>query len=89
MTPIPGPTDVETDGDYVHVRYRDPEHFETLRTPAWAEEAAASVVDGGEVRLGKPPDGDGWVPVSVLVPAPVDADDARRLADEVLQRIEH
>lgn len=89
MPPFPEPSTVESDGDYVRVRYRDHEGFETVRTPEWAEKAADSVVEGGEVRVGRRADGDGWAPVAVLVPAPAAEEDARRQADEILQRIEH
>ena len=83
------PSTVESNGDYVCVRYRDPEEFESLWTPEWARKAAESVVDGSELRVGKRTDGENWIPQEVLIPQPVDATDARRQANEILQRIEY
>jgi hypothetical protein len=39
-----GETVEETD-DYVHVRFRDPDDFETIRTPDRAENAASDVAE--------------------------------------------
>jgi hypothetical protein len=36
---------VEETDDYVHVRFRDPDDFETIRTPDWAENAASDVAE--------------------------------------------
>lgn len=83
------PSTVETEGDYVYIRYRDPEEFETVKTPEWARKASESVVSGSELRVGKRPDTDHWIPVEVLIPEPVDPADARRQANEILQRIEY
>ena len=88
MSEIPEPTAVESEDEYVHVRYRDPDEFETIRTPDWADDASDSVVEGSEVRMGKRADSDEWAPQSVLVPKPVEEDDARQQADEVLRKIE-
>lgn len=87
MPEIPDPSTVESEGDYVHVRYRDPDQFETIRTPDWADNASDAVVDGSEVRMGERNDGDDWEPQSVLIPKPVDEDEARQLADEILRKI--
>lgn len=89
MPRIPGPSKVEQEGDYVCVRYRDPEEFETLQTTEWARKAPESVVDGCELRVGKRVDGENWIPQEILIPEPVDAIDARRKADEILQRIDY
>jgi hypothetical protein len=43
---------VEETDDYVHVRFRDPDDFETIRTPDRAENAASDVAEGAEVRTG-------------------------------------
>lgn len=88
MAQITKPTAIETDDDGVRVRYADPEEFETIRTPNWAETAANSVIEGSELRMGKRNGSDGWEPQSVLIPEPTDVDQARRQADEILQRIE-
>lgn len=83
------PSTVESNGDYVCVRYRDSEEFESLRTPEWTRKAAESVVDGSELRVGKRAGGENWMPQEVFIPEPVDATDARRQANEILQRIEY
>lgn len=80
---------VESVGDYLRVRYHDPEKLESLRTPEWARKAAESVVEGSKLRVGKRADSESWIPIEVLIPRPVDATDARRQADEVLQRIQY
>lgn len=79
---------VESEDEYVHVRYRDPDEFETIRAPDWADNASDSVVKGSEVRMGKRAGCDEWDPQSVLVPEPVEEDDARQQADGILQKIE-
>lgn len=89
MAPVPREPTVESDGTAVHVRYRDPAEFDTVCTPEWAEKAADSVVDGSELRVGKRADGDDWVPLSVCIPEPVDPEQAKLRADEILQRIAH
>lgn len=88
MSETPDPAAVESEDQYVHVRYRDPDEFETIRTPDWADNASDSVVEGSEVRMGKRTDSDEWEPQSVLIPKPADKDEARQQADEILQKIE-
>jgi hypothetical protein len=64
------PSITETTDEYYHVRFNDPEKFDTIRTPDWAENAASSVTEGAEVRTGHR-EGDGesdWEIRSVLVP---------------------
>lgn len=89
MPRIPQPSTVETNGDFLRVRYRDPEEFETLRTPEWARKTAESVVDGSELWRGKQAGGENWIRQEVLIPEPVDSTDAGRKANEILQRIEY
>lgn len=89
MSQIQQPSTVETEGDYVCVQYRDPKEFEALRITKWARKASESVVDGSEVRVGKRPDTEHWIPQEVLIPEPVDPADARRQANEILQRIDY
>lgn len=88
MAQITKPVAIETDGDDVCVRYRDPDVFETIHTPEWAETASNSVVEGSELRLGKRVDSSDWEPQSVRIPEPIGVEDARRKADEILQRVE-
>ncbi len=86
MPNIPEPESVETEDDYVHVRYRDPDQFETIRTPDWADEVSDSVSEGSEVRMGKREDGD-WEVQSVLVDKHVGEEKAREQADEIVEKI--
>lgn len=34
---------VDTEEEYVHVRFNDPDRYDTIRTPDWAKNAAESV----------------------------------------------
>lgn len=79
---------VELEGDYYHVRFRDPNDFSEIRTPQWATDAAASVVEGSKVRTGRRKGGDTWVVQSILVPEQVGKAKARSRAREILEKIE-
>ena len=80
---------VETTEEFFHVRYRDPDQFDQIRTPDWAANAASSVADGSEVRTGDRKGDEDWLVQSVLVPVDVaeNEDDARELADEIVGKI--
>jgi len=80
---------VERGDDYYHVRYRDPEEFDAIRTPDWAANVANSVVQGGEVRTGDEHGNEEWTAQSVLVPvdAVADEDEARDTADRIVEKI--
>ncbi|MFC7157351.1 hypothetical protein ACFQPA_18135 [Halomarina halobia] len=92
MAETPSPEEVERGDDYYHVRFRDPDEFDTIRTPDWAENAAGSVVEGSEVRTGHEKEGgdDDWEIQSVLVPIDeVDGEDeAREQAQKIVEKIE-
>jgi hypothetical protein len=88
MSETPEGEIVEETDDYVHVRFRDPDDFETIRTPDWAENAASDVAEGAEVRTGKLEDGDNWLVESVLIPAGTDHDEAETRAEEIVGKIE-
>lgn len=88
MTDVPDVNTVETSDDYRHVQFRDPDRFETIRTPDWAANAAQSVSEGAEVRTGKLADGDDWLVESVLVDKHVGEDTAREEAREIVEKIE-
>ena len=81
---------VDESENYYHVRYRDPDDFDEIRTPDWAGNIANSVVDGGEVRTGDEHGNESWTVQSVLVPvgAVVDEAEARDTADEILDNME-
>lgn len=86
------PSIAETTDGYYHVRFKDPDEFDTIRTPDWAENAASSVVDGAEVRTGHREGGDesDWEIQSVLVPTDKasDENDAVALAEQIVEKIE-
>lgn len=85
---VPEPQSVETEDEYVHVRYRDPDEFDTIRTPDWADEVSDSVSEGSEVRTGKRKDSDDWEVQSVLIRKNVGEEKAREQADEIIRKIE-
>lgn len=88
MADVPDVNVVETSDEYRHVQFRDPDEFETIRTPDWAANAARSVSEGAEVRTGKEADGDDWKVESVLIDKHVDEDTARDEAKEIVEKIE-
>ena len=88
MADVPDIDTVETSDDYRHVRFRDPDGFDTIRTPDWAANAAQSVSEGAEVRTGREEDGDDWKVESVLIDKHVDEDTAREEAREIVGKIE-
>ncbi|WP_224449124.1 hypothetical protein [Haloprofundus salilacus] len=85
------PTDVQTveeGDDYYHVRFRDPDEFETIRTPDWAANAAQSVSEGSEVRTGKREGSDDWEVESVLIKKQAGEETARDEAKKIVEKIE-
>ena len=82
--------DVEMGEDYYHVRYRNPDDFDEIRTPDWAENPAGSVAEGAEVRTGDVEGDEDWVVQSVLVPvdAVSDGSGARDAADQIVEKID-
>jgi hypothetical protein len=79
---------VEEGDDYYHVRFRDPDEFDEIRTPDWAEEPAQSVSEGAEVRTGDTEGDEDWEVQSVLVEKNVGEDKAREQAREIVDKIE-
>ncbi|GAB3687731.1 hypothetical protein GCM10028857_21140 [Salinarchaeum chitinilyticum] len=86
---MPQPTvqSIDQSDDFVHVRFRDPDEFDEIRTPDWAANVGDSVVEGAEVRMGDESGNEDWVVQSVLVPTPVDADTAEQQATEIVSKI--
>lgn len=78
---------VDTEDDYIHVRFRDPDQFDEIRTPDWAANVAQSVSDGSEVRTGEQDDDD-WKVQSVLIQKNVGEDKAKEQATEITEKIE-
>jgi hypothetical protein len=78
---------VEQGDEYYHVRFRDPDSFEEIRTPDWANNPARSVVPESRVRMGQ--NDDEWLVQSVLIPVDgvEDSDDASRRALEIVTKI--
>lgn len=71
-----------------HVRYRDPDRFDTIRTPSWASRIADSVSKGAKVRMGKT-SADNWFIQSILI-APEGVEDknhAMSLAGRIRREI--
>lgn len=87
MADVPQAQSVETEDEYIHVRYRDPDDFEEIRTPDWADTVSDSVSEGSEVRTGKRENGD-WEVQSVLIKKTVGEEKAREQADEIMRKIE-
>jgi hypothetical protein len=82
---------VETGDDYYHVRYRNPDDFDEIRTPDWARNPAESVCEGSEVRTGHESSDEGdWEVQSVLVPVDAVADEegAAEKAVQIVEKIE-
>lgn len=88
MAQPPDPQSVETEDEYIHVRYRDPDEFERIRTPDWADRVSDSVSEGSEVRMGERSGSDEWVVQSVLIKKNVGEEKAREQADAIIRKIE-
>ncbi|WP_123619921.1 hypothetical protein [Halorubrum sp. CSM-61] len=88
MSRIPESEAVEEGDEYYHVRYRDPDRFDEIRTPDWADRVSGSVSEGSEVRMGKREDDDDWVVQSVLIKKNAGETKAREQADEIIEKIE-
>ena len=79
---------VETEDDYVHVRFRDPDRYDEIRTPDWAKNPAESVSEGSEVRTGRLEDEDDWEVTSVLIEKHVGEETAEQQARAIVEKIE-
>ncbi len=88
MADVPDIELVDTEEEYIHVRFRDPDQYEEIRTPDWAKEPAESVSEGSEVRTGKKEGSDDWEITSVLIEKHVGEDKAKEQAREIVAKIE-
>ena len=81
---------VEEGEDYYHVRFRDPDEFDEIRTPDWAANVAGSVVTGAEVRTGDEHGNEDWTVQSVLIPIDrvANEDEAADAAGEIVAKME-
>lgn len=77
------------EGEFWHVRFRQPGRFDMIRTPAWAADVAESTSKGARVRMGRTEAGN-WLVQSVLLrPAGVDGKShAEKLAREIQREID-
>ncbi len=79
----PQPELMDTGGKFDSYRFEDPDRFEKIRIPNWAENVAQSVVSGSKVRMGKLDDGT-WAPQSVLIPKDkANESDAVQIVDKI------
>lgn len=88
MADIPDIETVETEDDYIHVRFRDPDEFDEIRTPDWAQNPAESVSEGAEVRTGNTEGDDDWEVQSVLIKKSVGEEKAREQAKDIVEKIQ-
>ncbi|MFB6124923.1 MAG: hypothetical protein ABEJ59_03090 [Halanaeroarchaeum sp.] len=88
MPRLPEPKRVVLEGEYYHVRFRDPDDFSTIRTPEWATTAARDVSEGAKVRMGKRSGSDDWAVQSVLIVKSVGESKARTQATKILEKLE-
>ena len=88
MSDIPDVERVDTEDDYIHVRFRDPDRYDEIRTPDWATQPAESVSQGSEVRTGKLEGSDDWEVTSVLIKTSVGEAKAEEQAREIIEKIE-
>jgi hypothetical protein len=88
MSRIPEVETVELEGEYYHVRFRDPDEFAEIRTPEWATKAARDVSEGATVRMGHRKDDDSWVVQSILIGKTVGESKSREQAEKIIRKIE-
>lgn len=88
MAETPDVDGVETEDEYIHVRFRDPDRYDEIRTPDWADDPAESVSEGSEVRTGKVEGSDDWEVTSILIKKNVDEEKAEEQAREIIEKIE-
>ncbi|ELY96782.1 hypothetical protein C484_00060 [Natrialba taiwanensis DSM 12281] len=79
---------VDTEDEYIHVRFRDPDRYDEIRTPDWADNPAESVSEGSEVRTGNVEGEDDWEVTSVLIKKSVGEEKAKEQAREIVEKIE-
>lgn len=88
MARIPAPKAVEETEEFVHVRFRDPDQFDQIRTPEWADTVSDAISKGSKVRMGQRKDGTDWVVQAVLIPTGRGKAKARELAERIIRKIE-
>ncbi|RQG91562.1 hypothetical protein EA462_06295 [Natrarchaeobius halalkaliphilus] len=88
MAEIPDVDSVESEDEYIHVLFRDPDRYDEIRTPDWADDPAESVSVGSEVRTGELEGSDDWEVTSVLIKKNVGEEKAEEQAREIIEKIE-
>ena len=90
MTELPDAETVDSGDDQYHITFRDPDGFDDIQMPDWAEEEATDVSDGASVRVGRIGGSDKWKVqrVHVAADAVEDENQAREVAREIGERIE-
>lgn len=88
MAPDATVQEVEEGDEFIHVRFRDPDDFDEIRTPDWAKKASQSISKGSEVRTGRKTGSDEWMVQSVLIEKNVGAEKAEEQAKRILDEIE-
>lgn len=79
--------EVEEGSEYIHVRFNDPDKFDKIRTPDWADKASDSVSEGSEVRMGQMEDSDDWTVQAVLIRKNVGEEKAKEKAKQIVEKI--
>lgn len=86
---VKDPIAVDLEDEYYHVRFRDPDQFDKIRTPDWAANVAGSVSEGSEVRTGHMKDGDDWKVQSVLIEKSAGGEGkAQELAKKIVEKMQ-
>lgn len=81
------PVSIDIEGEFYHVRFRNPDEFDEIRTPEWASNAANSVSKGSKVRMGEKKDE--WLVQSILIKKRAgDEKKAKDLATRIIEKIE-
>lgn len=83
---MPEILDVERGGEYYHVRFNDPDKYNAIRTPDWADRVSDPVSEGSEVRMGKL-DEDDWEVQSVLISKEAGEDKSREQVEKIVEKI--
>lgn len=79
--------EVEEGDEYYHVRFNEPDKFDTIRTPDWADRVSDSVSEGSEVRMGKMKDSDDWTVQAVLIRKSAGKEKAQEQAKQIVEKI--
>lgn len=87
MADVPSVKGVELEDRYYHVRFNDPDKYENIRTPDWADRVSDSVSEGSEVRMGQLEGSDDWEVQSVLIRKQAGEDKAVEQAKKIVEKM--